>query len=518
MIRTNKVLLVITDGIGHKPRARKNAFLAAAKPAYERLFKETKTALLATHGLSVGLPKGQMGNSEVGHLTLGGGRILYQDLVKIGKAIEDGSLRENKALIETLEKSDRIHLVGLLSDGGVHSHIDHILGMAKICEEAGKDVFLHLFTDGRDVSPTSSQLYLDDIRYALNDRVKLCSIGGRYYGMDRDNRWDRVKRAYEAIVLGKHSLDSKFECADSYIPDSHERGITDEFIEPVSAPTYNGMLDGDAVIMLNFRSDRMREITQLIGDPNFMPIEVEKRQVHLTTMTEYNAAFTFPILFPKDNLTNTLCETISRAGLRQFHTAETEKYAHVTFFFNGGREEPYENEDRALIPSPKVATYDTQPEMSADPVGEMVLSAIGKDYDFIVVNFANGDMVGHTGNYEAAIKAVEAVDRNLDHITKAAEKAGYQYIITSDHGNCEEMEDERGNMLTNHTVGDVWCFVKSNGGEKVGRGGLSNVAPTILKMLGLEIPAEMDKTLFDLPPFDAERDDLENTERKNNAI
>ncbi|MDR2153250.1 MAG: 2,3-bisphosphoglycerate-independent phosphoglycerate mutase [Helicobacteraceae bacterium] len=491
--KVQKTVLVITDGIGVKPKSPYNAFDNAVKPAYDKLFAALPHSLLTTHGLAVGLPKGQMGNSEVGHLTIGAGRVLYQDLARISKSIDEGTFAQNKVFCDLLDKSERIHLIGLLSDGGVHSHIDHILGVAHLAVEAQKTVFLHFFTDGRDVSPTSSPLYLNDAKQILTDRIILASVGGRYYGMDRDNRWERIKRAYDAIVLGEPKASV---AAEQYCRDRHAHGVTDEFIEPVASPYYDGMQDGDAVLFLNFRSDRMREIAQLIGDINFAPIEVEKRSVFTATMTEYNKSFNFPILFPKENLKNTLCEVISKAKLKQFHAAETEKYAHVTFFLNGGAEEPLKGETRALIPSPKVATYDLQPEMSADLVGDAVLKAIDGAFDFIVVNFANGDMVGHTGNYEAALKAVEAVDRNIGRIVESAEKSGYSYMIVADHGNCEEMRDATGKVLTNHTVGDVWCFVKAEGVTAIENGGLNNVAPTILKIMGLPIPVEMDKPLF----------------------
>ncbi|MDR3347861.1 MAG: 2,3-bisphosphoglycerate-independent phosphoglycerate mutase [Helicobacteraceae bacterium] len=491
----NKTVLVITDGIGYKPKSPYNAFDNAVKPAYDRLFKTVPHSLLTTHGLAVGLPQGQMGNSEVGHLTIGSGRILYQDLVKISKSIDEGTFAQNKVFCDLLDKSDRIHLIGLLSDGGVHSHIDHILGVARIAEEAGKTVFLHMLTDGRDVSPVSSPLYLNDLKPILSDRLTLASIGGRYYGMDRDNRWERIKRAYDVIVLGEPSL-REGAITEAYITAQHNAAITDEFIEPIANGAYKGMEDGDAVLMLNFRSDRMRQLSQLLGDREFMPIAVEKREIFLATMTEYSKEFSFPALFPKDNPKNTLCEVIAKAKLTQLHTAETEKYAHVTFFLNGGVEEPLKGETRVLIPSPKVATYDLQPEMSADLVGEAVLKAIDGNFEFIVVNFANGDMVGHTGNYEAALKAVEAVDRNIGRIVESAEKSGYSYMIVADHGNCEEMRDAAGNVLTNHTVGDVFCFVKAKGVDSIRSGGLSNIAPTILKIMGLNIPSEMDQPLY----------------------
>ncbi|MDR0664250.1 MAG: 2,3-bisphosphoglycerate-independent phosphoglycerate mutase [Helicobacteraceae bacterium] len=492
--KIQKTILVITDGIGDKPKGAYNAFDNALKPTYDKLFATLPHSLLTTHGLAVGLPQGQMGNSEVGHLTIGAGRVLYQDLVKISKAIDEGTFAQNKVFCDLLDKSERVHLIGLLSDGGVHSHIDHILGAAHLAAEAQKTVFLHLFTDGRDVSPTSSPLYLNDIKQILTDRLTLASVGGRYYGMDRDNRWERIKRAYDAIVLGEPKETAL--TAEQYCHERHAQSVTDEFIEPIASPYYNGMQDGDAVLFLNFRSDRMREIAQLIGDINFRPIEVEKRNVFVATMTEYSKAFNFPILFTKDNLKNTLCETIAKARLKQFHAAETEKYAHVTFFLNGGIEEPLKGETRVLIPSPKIATYDLQPEMSADPVGDAVVKAAEDGFDFIVVNFANGDMVGHTGNYEAALKAVEAVDRNIGKIIEAADKAGYSYMIVADHGNCEEMRDAAGAILTNHTVGNVWCFVKAEGVTAIENGGLNNVAPTILKIMGLAIPNEMDKPLF----------------------
>lgn len=489
----SKTLLIITDGIGHKPASPFNAFANAKKPTYDKLFATLPHSLISTHSLSVGLPDGQMGNSEVGHLTIGSGRILYQDLVKITKAINEGSFGTNKEFVKLLENSDRLHLVGLLSDGGVHSHIDHILGVARLAEEAGKRVFLHLLTDGRDVSPVSSPLFFSDIEPILSDRVTIATVAGRFYGMDRDNRWERVERFYKAMVEAtpKTTLSPK-----AYIEMQHLDKITDEFVEPMAFGNYNGVRDGDGVLMMNFRSDRMRQISQLIGDESFLPIGVLKKRVYLATMTNYNEAFDFPVLFGKENPKNTLAEVISKAGLKQFHTAETEKYAHVTFFFNGGVETPFANETRVLVPSPKVATYDETPRMSADQVGDAVVKAIEESYDFVVVNFANGDMVGHTGNYDAALKAVEAVDDNLGKILAAADKAGYSYLITSDHGNCEEMRDSGGNMLTNHTVGDVWCFIKADGVSEIDSGGLSNIAPTILKMIGLPIPKEMDKPLY----------------------
>ncbi len=488
----HKTVLIITDGIGYKPHAKANAFEAAKKPTYDRLFREVPHALIHTYGLHVGLPEGQMGNSEVGHMTIGSGRVLYQDLVKISLALQEGRLASNPVLQDLMARSDRLHLVGLMSDGGVHSHIDHTIGLAKIGLEAGKEVVLHLITDGRDVSPTSAPTYLAKIDEALGDRVTIATLGGRFYTMDRDQRWERIEKGYRAIVEATPRSDLS---PMDYVKASYAKNVTDEFIEPVAFGEYRGMRDGDAVLFTNFRSDRMREIVTAIGDPHFDKFERKPLDVSIATMTEYDKSFDYPVLFKKEIPENTLAEVIANAGLTQLHTAETEKYAHVTFFFNGGVEEPVVNESRVLIPSPKVKTYDMQPEMSAPQVGDAVLTAMDEGYDFIVVNFANGDMVGHTGNYEAAIKAVEAVDRELGRIFAKADEKDYRVVLTSDHGNCEEMMDENGKVLTNHTVGDVWCFVKAPGVTEVKPGALNNIAPTVLKLMDLPIPEEMDEPL-----------------------
>ncbi|KIM04988.1 MAG: phosphoglyceromutase [Sulfurovum sp. AS07-7] len=489
-----KTILIITDGIGHKPNARCNAFLGAKKRAYEYLFENAPHTLISTHGLSVGLPQGQMGNSEVGHMTIGSGRVLYQDLVKISKALDDGSIEKNDALKWLLSKSDTLHLIGLMSDGGVHSHIDHIIKIALLAKDQGKKVWLHLITDGRDVASTSAKEFLVQIEKICDEHISIATIGGRFYTMDRDSRWERVQKGYDALVNAAPKTDlTPLE----YIEQSYKKGENDEFIVPVAFKDYGGINENDSILMINFRSDRAREITTALGDKNFDKFETKKRNINIATMTLYDANFTYPVLFPKDNPTNTLAEVISKAGLTQFHTAETEKYAHVTFFFNGGIEKPFKGEDRVLVPSPDVRTYDMQPEMSAPKVGEAVRDAIKKEYDFIVVNFANGDMVGHTGNYEAAVKAVEAVDNEILQILDAAKAKDYAVVITSDHGNCEEMCDEAGHILTNHTVGDVWCFIVADGVKNIASsGGLNNIAPTVLKLLGLEIPKEMDKALI----------------------
>lgn len=488
-----KAILVITDGIGYSHKTTHNAFYHAKKPNYDFLFENVPYGMIDTFGLSVGLPEGQMGNSEVGHMCIGSGRILYQDLVRISNAITSGELAQNPALLQAVADSSVVHLCGLLSDGGVHSHISHFKALIEIFSLQGKTIKLHLITDGRDVLPQSALGYLSEIEKLCNEKVSIASISGRFYAMDRDKRWERVQQAYQSIALGKNPSSLS---PQEYIKAQYDEGIFDEFIIPASFGDYKGMEAGEAFVFVNFRSDRAREIVESLGNPHFSEFEREFIPLSIATMTEYDATFPYPILFPKQKVQNTLAEVIAANGLRQFHTAETEKYAHVTFFFNGGREEPYPNEERCLVPSPDVKTYDLQPQMSANEVGECVLGAIKEGYDFIVVNFANGDMVGHTGNFEAAIKAVEAVDYELGRIIESAKANNYALFITSDHGNCEEMKDENGNMLTNHTIGQVWCFGMINGVEHIANGGLNNIAPSILKAMNLPIPQEMDKPLF----------------------
>jgi 2,3-bisphosphoglycerate-independent phosphoglycerate mutase len=489
----NKTLLIITDGIGHNESCQFNAFCNANTPTYDYLFEHVPNSLIKTYGEYVGLPDGQMGNSEVGHMSIGAGRVLYQDLVKINMAIKEDTLKDNEVLIQALEGSNRIHLIGLLSDGGVHSHINHTIAMAKIAKEYGKKVYLHLITDGRDVAPDSAKNYTKMIQEICDEDIQIATIGGRYYGMDRDNNWDRIQKAYNQIVLGK---DGAFFDVDQYIDGQYAQDIFDEFIEPMSFNDYSGMEEGDSVIFTNFRSDRARELSSALGMENFGEFETTPSKVNVYTMTQYDKNVPLPVLFPKSNPTNTLSEVIAQHGLSQLHTAETEKYAHVTFFFNGGIEEPFENEKRVLIPSPKVATYDMQPQMSAPEVGEVVREGMKEGNDFIVVNFANGDMVGHTGVYEAGVKAVEAVDKELGLILESAKEYGYNIVLTSDHGNCEKMRDEEGNTLTNHTVGDVFCFVIAPNVSSINDGGLNNIAPSVLKLMGLEIPSQMDQALF----------------------
>jgi len=493
-MKIKKTILIITDGIGYKPNSSCNAFEDATKPTFDKLLSDVPKALISTHGLSVGLPEGQMGNSEVGHMTIGAGRVLYQDLVKISLAIEDKSIEQNEALNNTLEKSNRVHIIGLLSDGGVHSHIKHIIGLAKIAKARGKKVFLHLITDGRDVSPTSAKIFIEQIEVICDKDITIATVGGRFYTMDRDNRWNRVQKGYNAIVRATPSttLDIK-----EYIENSYQSKIYDEFIEPIALNGYKGIKEGDTLIMANFRSDRVREITTALGDKDFNRFNREYIPLNIVTITQYDASFPYPIMFRKAIPKNTLAEVVSQAKLTQLHTAETEKYAHVTFFLNGGVEEPMIGESRILIPSPNVKTYDMQPQMSAPEVGEAVRRGMDENYDLIVVNFANGDMVGHTGDYEAAKKAVNAVDIQIGKILDKAKEEDYAIVLTSDHGNCEEMCDKQGHRLTNHTVGEVWCYIIADGVTKVENGGgLNNIAPTVLNIMGLKIPKEMDKSLI----------------------
>ena len=490
---SKKTILIITDGIGHNSSCNFNAFCNAKKPTYDYLFSNVPYSLIHTYGEYVGLPDNQMGNSEVGHMTIGSGRVLYQDLVKIHLAIKNDTLKDNVIVKNTIEKSNNIHLIGLASDGGVHSHIDHIIALAKIAENKNKKVWLHLITDGRDVAPDCAKIYIEKVINICNENIKIATIGGRYYGMDRDNRWDRVELAYNAIANATPK--TKDNILD-FIDNSYKNEIFDEFLIPTALDGYDGIKDGDGVIFCNFRSDRARELSSVFAKNDFKEFEKKPLNVQIASMTLYDKNIPIPVIFEKDNPTNTLAQVISDAGLSQLHTAETEKYAHVTFFFNGGVEEPFLNETRVLIPSPNVATYDLQPQMSAPKVGEAVRLAMKNQTDFIVVNFANGDMVGHTGVYEAAIKAVEAVDYELGLILEEAKKENYNIVLTSDHGNCEMMKDENGNTLTNHTVGDVYCFVIAPNVKKVKNGSLNNIAPTVLKLMGLDIPKEMDEPLI----------------------
>ncbi|WP_027326639.1 2,3-bisphosphoglycerate-independent phosphoglycerate mutase [Helicobacter pametensis] len=486
-----KTLLVITDGIGHSERQEYNAFYHAKTPTYDWLFQNTPHALIRTFGESVGLPEGQMGNSEVGHTTLGLGRVLYQDLLKLSQGLQNKTLFQSQ-VFQTLSQRNKIHIIILLSDGGVHSHISHLI--ETLHELNHQEVALHLIGDGRDVSPQSIQTYLDLLTPYLNQRIQIATLSGRYYAMDRDRRWERTKLAYDAIISAYPTTSLS---PQDYISQSYQNGIFDEFLEPVAFQGYSGVLEGEGILFLNFRSDRMRQLTKAIASQEFPHFEhLAFKNLYCLCANLYDENFPLPSLLTKEIPSQSLASILSAHHLRQAHIAETEKYAHVTFFFNGGIEAAYEGEERFLIPSPKVATYDLCPEMSAHEVGDQTLQCMRDGFDFIVVNFANGDMVGHTGVFEAGIKAVEAVDYELGRLLKLAQELDYALILVSDHGNCEEMKDPDGNTLTNHTVGDVWCFVFNSGVLSIKEGTLANIAPSILKLMNLPIPECMHDPLF----------------------
>ncbi|GAA8579215.1 2,3-bisphosphoglycerate-independent phosphoglycerate mutase [Helicobacter pylori] len=488
-----KTLLIITDGIGYRKDSDYNAFFHAKKPTYDLMFKILPYSLIDTHGLSVGLPKGQMGNSEVGHMCIGAGRVLYQDLVKISLSLQNDELKNNPAFLNTIHKSKMVHLMGLMSDGGVHSHIEHFIALALECEKSGKKVCLHLITDGRDVAPKSALTYLKQMQNICNENIQIATISGRFYAMDRDKRFERIELAYHSLMGFNNTPLSPSE----YIQSQYDKNTTDEFIMPACFKNYCGMQDDESFIFINFRNDRAREIVSALGQKEFSGFERETfKKLHIATMTPYDNTFPYPVLFPKESVQNTLAEVVSQHNLTQSHIAETEKYAHVTFFINGGVEAPFKNENRVLIQSPKVTTYDLKPEMSAKEVTLAVLEQMKSGTDLIIVNFANGDMVGHTGNFEASIKAVEAVDACLGEILSLAKKLDYAMLLTSDHGNCERMKDENQNPLTNHTAGSVYCFVLGNGVRSIKNGALNNIASSVLKLMGLKAPATMDEPLF----------------------
>ncbi|MFN3233168.1 MAG: 2,3-bisphosphoglycerate-independent phosphoglycerate mutase [Alphaproteobacteria bacterium] len=495
-------VLCILDGWGHRPQSEDNAWALAQTPNLDRLFDNCPNALLETSGEAVGLPAGQMGNSEVGHMNIGGGRVVKQDLPRIDEAMKTGALAENAvlcALIEKVQASDgRAHIMGLLSPGGVHSHQDHIVALARIISEAGVPVVLHAFLDGRDTPPSSARGYLEQVQAQIEGLpdVHFGTITGRYYAMDRDKRWDRVQLAYRGLVDGDGA--AALSALDA-IDGSYADEVTDEFVLPAIIDGYHGMADGDALIMANFRADRAREILTALLDPAFDGFN-RSRLIAFSAvagMVEYSAALAemMPALFPPAHLTGTLGEVVAKAGLNQLRIAETEKYGHVTFFFNGGEEAVFDHEDRILVPSPKVATYDLQPEMSADEVTDRLVAAIGGGrYDLIVCNFANPDMVGHTGILTAAIKAMEAVDRCVGRVNEAVLQAGGALLLTADHGNLEMMSDPKtGQPHTAHTEFRVPVLV-SGAEVDIHDGRLADVAPTMLALMGLEKPAEMTGT------------------------
>ncbi|GGB07791.1 2,3-bisphosphoglycerate-independent phosphoglycerate mutase [Puia dinghuensis] len=502
MSNTKKVILVIMDGWGLGQRPNADAIRHARVPFVSSLYQQYPNTTLVTYGEEVGLPEGQMGNSEVGHLNLGAGRIVNQELQRINVAVRDGSFAHNPVLLDAIRGANAagkpLHLLGLVSDGGVHSHIRHVMAIVDTCQKEGlKEVYIHAFTDGRDTDPKSGLGFIRELQKHLTATIgKIATVSGRYYAMDRDKRWERVKLAYDALVRG---VGEKATDALAAVEQSYAAGVTDEFIKPtVIAGSDQQPLatikDGDYALCFNFRTDRCREITEVLTQKDMPDQGMKKLSLHYTTMTQYDQKFTgVNVIFENDDLKNTLGEIIEANGLKQIRIAETEKYPHVSFFFSGGREVPFEGENRILIASPKVATYDLKPEMSAVEVTDAIVPEIrNKTADFICLNYANTDMVGHTGVWEAAIKAAETVDKCVERVVSAALDSGYTVFLTADHGNADYMVNDDGSPNTAHTMNPVPFFIidKSwKGGIRPGK--LGDLAPTILTMMGLPIPSEM---------------------------
>lgn len=502
------MILMILDGWGNAPVSEANAIVPENAPFVFGLIKKYPVCQLLTSGVNVGLPDGQMGNSEVGHLNIGAGRIVYQELALINKAIKEKTLDNNTVLNQTfdyaLKNNKPFHLIGLVSDGGVHSHLNHLI---RLCElAAGKGltkIFIHAFLDGRDTDPKSGIGFLKEvIEKTKNTGAQIASVIGRYYAMDRDKRWERVKQAYDLLVYGKGEY---FSSPLEAVENSYQKGITDEFVTPKVIVKDGGLFaviqPEDAVLCFNFRTDRCREITQVLTQQDMPEHGMQTIPLHYVTMTRYDDRFkNIQVIFEKDNLQNTLGEALSKAGLKQLRIAETEKYPHVTFFFSGGREEVFSGEERNLIPSPKVATYDLQPEMSAFEVTEKMVAAIkAEKFDFICLNFANPDMVGHTGVKPAIIKAIQTVDTCVSRIVECGLNHHYTFLITADHGNAEKMINEDGSPNTSHTTNPVPCILAANtiSGLKLRDGILADLAPTILQLLDVPCPKEMTgKTLL----------------------
>lgn len=499
-----KVLLMILDGWGHGKHDKADA-IYNANPEYMKSLEATyPTSELRTSGEDVGLPDGQMGNSEVGHLNIGAGRIVYQDLVKINIACRDNSIIQNPEIVKAYtyakEHGKQVHLMGLVSDGGVHSSLDHLFKLTEISKAYGIDkTFVHAFMDGRDTDPKSGKGFIEALEAHLGKTTgKIATMIGRYYAMDRDKRWERVKEAYDLIVNGVGAATTNMVEA---VQSSYDAGVTDEFIKPVvqvdaAGKPVGSLQAGDVVIFFNFRNDRAKELTIVLTQKDMPEAGMKTLPLHYCTMTPYDATFQgLHILFDKDNVTNTLGEIVSKAGKKQIRIAETEKYAHVTFFFSGGRELEFENESRILIPSPKVATYDLQPEMSAFGVKDAIVAELKKgEVDFVALNFANGDMVGHTGDISAIIKAVQAVDQCVKEVVTAARESGYTVLITADHGNADNAMNEDGSPNTAHSLNPVPFVVVDNDIKSVKNGVLADIAPTVLKLMGIPAPAEMTGT------------------------
>ncbi|HKW09814.1 MAG TPA: 2,3-bisphosphoglycerate-independent phosphoglycerate mutase [Gemmatimonadaceae bacterium] len=499
------VVLVVLDGWGYRAERDGNAIALAQTPTWDALTARYPRTLLAASGLAVGLPEHQIGNSEVGHLNLGAGRVVMQDLVRIDRAIADGSFVRNRAFVDACERAKRsratVHLVGLIGKGGVHAMDQHLFALIDLCaREQVPRIAIHAMLDGRDTMPRSGLGYMRELQERLAGKGVVASVGGRYYGMDRDKRWDRTEKWYRTAVQGVGPSDSD---PLAVIRASYERNVTDEFVQPTviveGDRAVAPMRDGDVVICFNYRADRMRQIVRTLTEPDFDGFDVSGRpSLHIVTMTSYDRTFDVPVAFPPQSMKNIVAEVVSKSGMTMFKTAETEKYAHVTYFFNGGVEAPFKGEDRLLVPSQKVATYDLCPEMSAPGITEVLCDSIEKgEHDFTLCNYANGDMVGHTGSLPATIEAVETVDRCLARVVKSAQAAGARLLVTADHGNCEMMIDpETGGPHTAHTTSPVPLVVIDPDSDQPLRSGgaLCDVGPTVLRMLGLEQPPEMTGT------------------------
>ncbi len=502
MVRRRPVVLVVLDGWGYREEREGNAIALASTPTWDRLWSRAPRTLLEASGKAVGLPTGQMGNSEVGHLNLGAGRVVMQDLVRINDAIESGRFFQNATLVESCSRvkhnGGTLHLMALIGDGGVHAQDEHLFALIDLAEKQQvARMAIHALLDGRDTMPRSALGYMRELVARAGSRAQIASLGGRYFGMDRDRRWDRTEKWFRAAVRGVGP-----ECVDPIeaIKAAYDRNVTDEFIEPMVVTRDGAPIapfrDGDSLVCVNFRSDRMRQMVRALSEAAFDGFAVGRRpSIHLATMTSYDRTFDVPVAFPPHSMANIVAEVVSNAGKTMFRTAETEKYAHVTYFFNGGIEEPFPGEERLLVASQKVATYDLAPEMSAAGVTDVLCGAIEKtEHDFILCNYANGDMVGHTGSIPATIRAVEAVDACMARVVASAERAGARLLVTADHGNCEMMIDPiTGGPHTAHTTSPVPLIVHDPDGDRALRtgGALCDVGPTVLEFLGLPRPAEM---------------------------
>ncbi len=493
----DSVCLVILDGWGLAEPGPGNAVSLASTPVFDELWERYPHTTLSAGGRDVGLPDGQMGNSEVGHLNLGAGAVVKQDLARIDDAVNDGSLFENEALLAACAAArdsprGRLHLMGLVSDGGVHSGWTHLEALIELAAQEGvPDVVVHAFTDGRDTLPTSAPAYIEELERWLRHAGRVGTVSGRYYAMDRDRRWERTKLAYDAIV---HAEGERAASAPEAVAAAHEGGQTDEFIRPTVIGDYDGVADGDVAVHFNFRPDRARQLVMALADPDFDEfVRGDAPDIELTTLTSYRAEWTYPVAFAPQEPATTLAEVLSEADIRQLHVAETEKYAHVTYFFNGGREREWEGEERSLVDSPRdVATYDERPEMSAEAAaGAFVERWEADGYRFGIINFANPDMVGHTGSIPAATRAIEAVDARLGEVVNAVRDSGGVCIVTADHGNAEQMLEPDGSPNTAHSLNPVPVVITEDGIELADGGILADVAPTVLDLLGIDLPAEM---------------------------